>query len=389
MNAKHLSNAELVAICRQEVELTPETLEHLAVCDECAARLEAQLRNEPMLPASHDHDAAIDRIARVSFDHLAGPKPGLFAALFTFPRIALGGAAALLVVIAAYFGMGAPANDEGTKFAGNDPAPKTAPALDATLRAFADGAAISHGRAALTVKGNATLAADGAETLRLAKGTVEISVAKGNDFIIHTADRYLVRVLGTRFTLDTDGVKLTVTVTEGLVEVIDGRTNDSVALSGGMAHTFTGEVKEVATVTAKQPRVAKAATEAAPAAEEPPASFLKLGREAIKNGADRDAMTWFEKELTEGSEKDKALFEIVRLHEKEGRFGDILGAIKAHGDIVDGDSVFREELLIKACKAEVKVGAGTLPSCRKYLRAFPEGYKNGEIRQLLENGDAH
>lgn len=392
MNAKHLSNAELVAICRQDGEFPPETVEHLAACEECAARLEAQLRNEPLLPASSDHDAAIDRIARISFDHIDETRPNFFASLFTLPRLAVGAAAAAVILIATYVGLGTPATVEEDKIAdGDTPAPRTAPALNATPRAFADGAAIHHGRAELTVKGNATLAADGAEQLRLAKGSIEVHIEKGNDFRIHTAGRYLVRVLGTRFTLDTDGVRLAVTVAEGLVEVIDGRSNDSVALSGGMAHTFTGETKETATVAAKQPRAVRPAPEADTAADERPAaaSFLQNGRDALKANDATAAMTWFEKELAGGAEKDKALFEIVRIHEQNGRFANILGTLKEHSDIVDGDSVFREELLIKGCKAEVKQGVGTLPSCRKYLRVFPEGYKNGEIRELLENSDAH
>ncbi|HSA34013.1 MAG TPA: FecR family protein [bacterium] len=390
MNTKHLSNAELIAICRQEGEPSPETVEHLAACDECAARLEAQLRNEPMLPASSDHDAAIDRIARISFDHLDAARPGLFATLFTLPRLAFGAAAAL-ILIAAYVGLGTPATGEEDTMADADaPAPRIAPALNATPRLFPVGTTIAHGRATLLVKGPASIAADGAEDLRLAKGTVEVSIEKGNDFRIHTADRYLVRVLGTRFTLDTDGTKLAVTVAEGLVEVIDGRTSGSIALSGGMAHTFTGETKETAMVAAKQPRAVRPAPGIDTAADDQPAaaSFLRNGRDALKTQDATAAMDWFEKELASGPEKDKALFEIVRLHEREGRFDDILTVLNAHNDIVDGDTVFREELLIKACKAEVKTGETAFTSCRKYLRVFPEGYKNGEIRELLENGDA-
>ncbi|HOW50839.1 MAG TPA: FecR domain-containing protein [bacterium] len=384
MNEKHLSIAELTALTERGAELTPEMAEHLDRCAECADLLERHLAAEPLLTLAAADDAAIDRIAARSFGYLADEKPGFFAALFTLPRIALGAAAAL-VIVAAYFGFATSTTTDESKFVDNDPAPKTAPALDATPRAFADGVAIAHGRAALTVKGTATLAADGAETLRLAKGTVEVSIEKGNDFIIHTADRYMVRVLGTRFTLDTDGVKLTVTVTEGLVEVIDGRSNDSVALSGGMSRTFADEPKAVVAIP-KEHRAIKA-TVPEPVAVEP-ASFLKMGRGALKANDATTAMGWFEKELAEGAEKDKALFEIVRLHEKEGRFGDILAVLKAHGEIVDGGSVFREELLIKGCKAEVKQSIGTLPSCRKYLQVFPAGYKKDEIRDLLENGDA-
>ncbi len=385
MNEKHLSIAELTALTERGAELTAEMAEHLDRCAACADLLERHLATEPLLTRPAADDAAIDLIAARSFGHLEEEKPGFFAALFTLPRIALGAAAALLLVVAAYFGFATSTTTDESKFAGNDPAPRTAPLLDATPRAFADGVAISHGRAALTVKGRATLSADGAEELRLAKGSVEVAIEKGNDFRIHTADRYLVRVLGTRFTLHTDGVKLTVTVTEGLVEVIDGRSNDSVALSGGMSRTFADEVKTV--VLPKERRTVKAMAQA-PVVEEP-ASFLLLGRGALKANDAATAMGWFEKELADGPEKDKALFEIVRLHERDGRFGDILAALKTHGDIVDGGSVFREELLIKGCKAEVKQSVGTLPSCRKYLQVFPDGYKKDEIRDLLENGDAH
>lgn len=385
MNEKHLSIAELTALTERGAELTAEMAEHLDRCAECADLLERHLGSESLLTRPAADDAAIDRIAARSFGYLAEEKSGFFAALFTLPRVALGAAAALLLVVAAYFGLGTATTNDEAKFAGNNPAPKTAPALDATPRTFAAGTALAHGRAALTVKGTATLSADGAETLRLAKGTVEVSIEKGNDFIIHAADRYLVRVLGTRFTLDTDGVKLTVTVTEGLVEVIDGRSNDSVALSGGMSRTFADAAEAVA-ATPKEHHAIKTATPE-PVIEKP-ASFLQLGRGALKANDDAAAMGWFEKELTEGTEKDKALFEIVRLYEKENRFRDILKTLRTHDDIVDGDTVFREELLIKGCKAEVKTAVGTLPSCRKYLQVFPGGYKKDEIRDLLENGDA-
>jgi len=389
MNDRHVTNERMNDLVERGTPLSGEEATHLEQCSRCAAALEHRAAAGAVLPFRVGaDDAAIDRIAAASFGHLAGTRPGLFASLFTLPRVALGAAAALLLLIAAYFGMATTPADEGAKFAGNDPAPKTAPALDATPRAFTDGTTIIHGRAHLAVRKGATLSAEGAERITLARGTVEIAIEKGDDFHIRADGHYLVRVLGTRFTLDAGDARLSVTVTEGLVEVIDGRSGRSTALSSGMAQVFGDEPHALAAT----PTTVKAAKTAEPEAEtaekEEAASFLKQGRAALRNGDDTGAMGWFEKELSEGDEKDKALFEIVRLHEKGGRFGDILATLKTHGDIVDGDSVYREELLIKACKAEVREHIGTLPSCRKYLRTFPDGYKKDEIRGILENGDA-
>ncbi len=387
MNEKHLSREQVAALIERAEPLPEEAAAHLAGCPRCLALLETQAAADAILPThTYADDATIDRIAERSFVHLTSEERFSLHRFLSVPRIALAATAAALLVLAAYIGLGTLETDEGVRIADDTPvAHDAAPTLAGTPKEFGNGSVVEHGRARITVHRDATLSADGPDRITLARGTIELSVEKGDDFRIAVAERYLVRVLGTRFTLESDGPKLRVTVTEGLVEVIDNGANRSMALSGGMAHLFGAEVRPTTGVAAIEKAAAQPSTPA-PAAEAEP-SFLQHGRAALKNGDDEEAMRWFRKELSEGTEKDKALFEIVRIYEKGERFADILATMKEHRAIVDGDSAYREELLIKACKAEVKEHVGTLPACRKYLLLFPDGYKKDEIRDILENGD--
>jgi hypothetical protein len=51
--------------------------------------------------------------------------------------------------------------------------------------------------------------------------------------------------------------------------------------------------------------------------------------------------------------------------------------------IMDSSRVYREELMIKGCKAQKKIAGSDLSLCRKYLEIFPEGYRKNEIRELI------
>ncbi len=386
MNGKHLNKEQLAALIERAEPLSEEAAAHLEKCPRCLAFFETQAAAGAMLPTNTlADDPTIDRIAQRSFVHLASEERFSLRRFLSVPRIVLAVTASVLLILAAYIAMGTFAADEGARIAEDTPVAHDAePALAGTPKEFVSGSVVEHGRARITVRRDATLSAEGPDRITLARGTIELSVEKGDDFRIAVAERYLVRVLGTRFTLDSDGPKLKVTVIEGLVEVIDGATNRSMALSGGMAHLFGTESRPTGSPILE--RTASQPTAPAPATQTEP-SFLQRGRAALKSGDDEEAMRWFRKEISEGTEKDKALFEIVRIHEKEKRFADILATMKEHRAIVDGDSAYREELLIKACKAEVEEHVGTLPACRKYLLLFPDGYKKDEIRDILENGD--
>ncbi len=385
MKEKHLTREQLAALIERNEPLTEEAAAHLEGCPRCLALLETRAVAGMILPTrTYADDATIDRIAKRSFVHLAPDKRFSLRSLLSVPRIALAAAATAILLFTIYLGFGTTETVEEHLVAENASTPAPAPTLVGTPKEFDSGTVVLHGRARITVLRDATMSAEGQDHIALAQGTVEVSVEKGDDFRITVAKRYIVRVLGTRFTLESEGPKLKVTVTEGLVEVVDNGANRSAVLSGGMAHLFGDELRPTGAPAFEKTGHRPSAP--APAAEAE-LSFLQQGRAALKSGDDEEAMRWFQKELEEGDEKDKALFEIVRILEKESHFDDILALMRKYRDIVNGDSAYREELLIKACKAEVKEQVGTLPACRKYLHLFPDGYKRNEIRDILENGD--
>jgi len=391
MNEKHITDERWHDLLMSGAILSPEEEAHIEQCPRCLAFFEQQAAAGAILPTRTIADeVTIDRIAARSFPYLTAGKNPSFGWLLSPLRIAVGVTTVVVLFFMIYLFTPTTASNEKRGFTENrlpSQANENTSLLGTTPRTFAAGTVILHARARLTIQKDAEIAAESAEKIRLAKGTIEISVEKGDDFSITVADRYLVRVLGTRFTLDSDGTTLAVTVTEGLVEVIDNRTNRSASLSAGMTQIFGKEKPRAAAEagTSKSPLAVPVEKQLVPGEEQP--SFLQQGRAALKSGNEADAMKWFEKELSEGTEKDKALFEIVRLYERQRRFHDILTILTSHEEILGGDSVYREELFIKACKAEVHQQVGTLPSCRKYLQFFPEGYKKNEIRTILEESD--
>ncbi|MBP7433905.1 hypothetical protein KA996_10210, partial [bacterium] len=213
----------------------------------------------------------------------------------------------------------------------------------------------------------------------------KFDVVSGNDFRVTVNGRFMVRVLGTSFILDNCNGTFSVNVIEGLVEVVDGSDDSQFQLSANMERVFELEkavVKKLDVSTANKSRIPK--TINIPKLNITPGqSFLFQGREALNSGNEGAALQLFMMEMESGKEKDKALFEAVRLHESRKQYNEMVSMISGSEKIMDSSRVYREELMIKGCKAQKKIEGSDLSLCRKYLEVFPEGYRKNEIRELI------
>ena len=76
------------------------------------------------------------------------------------------------------------------------------------------------------------------EDVSMKSGKAKFDVVQGNDFRIDVDDKFLVRVLGTSFTLDYSDGRLSAEVFSGLVEIVEKSNGAVTQLSQNMNKTF-------------------------------------------------------------------------------------------------------------------------------------------------------
>lgn len=412
MRNEHLTPEEIIAYSEKSYQLLSEAREHLTNCPECRESLGLYAMSKTALLSSGNikhfvSPAHIEYVADMSFSYLGKPaseeKPygGFFAFLFQ-PKIAFGTAfaACVLALMSLFYSINnsQPADPENT-MAANDKneilgasnkteiETKTLTEKEAYIEA---GTKISLKRADIITLRRSLIKKIDESNISIVSGHIGVSVEKGDDFFIHVNSSHLVRVLGTRFTVEAGDSECTVAVTEGLVEVINKNTKDSVALGRDMKKLFnynntleTPQNKKQEKLLGKIRKTIESTENTGIANIPEGGSYLKMGRESIKASDFDKAMSYFNMEMEKGTEKDKALFEIVRLFEKNGKYNEVLDKINKHTDIIDSGTAYQEEFYVKACKAESKFKTDAMPYCKKYLKLFPGGYKKEEIRKLL------
>lgn len=395
----HITVEEAIALVNREFELLPETVKHLENCKECSnviakyLEIHFSLRTNEIEP----DEAVLSRVAESSFAILQKELSGelsqsgisiknWFSGLFR-PLILTAGAAA--IAFAVYTGVNSlPEESEDNRKAQNENENEkndTKDNREIMTGLKKAGSRIELAEATIEAIDDTVFVKVTDESVKMKKGKAKFDVVSGNDFRVDINESFLVRVLGTSFILNYNGKDLSVSVSDGLVEVVENKTGEITQLSAGMAQIFNNEkrVMKKSGVASIKRAVLKKQPVNPKLRITPDAPFLTQGREALASGNEGAALQLFLMEIKNGSEKDKALFESAKLHESRKQNREIVSILKKHKDILDSSSVYREELLIKGCMAQKRSGLKGLTFCHEYIKVFPEGYRNSEIRALL------
>lgn len=396
----HINIDEVIALFDKNLELLPETVEHIEKCSVCSALIEKYSVTNAVLQSgrhvtSFPDMERINKIAERSFFILhEGTNPekemsrtwqDLFRSFFK-PLVFTAAAASL--IIAVYIGFDKPSQN-GTMTAEtekNESENKLMPSEKIYEKGLREsGEKINLSIAKIETLSQTQFNSISENEISMEKGKAKFDVVTGNDFRVTVSDRFLVRVLGTSFIIDNNAGTFSVNVLEGLVEIVD-RSDDSVfQLSANMEKVFALEkavIKKLDITMVDKTRIPK--TINLPKLNiTPDKSFLFQGREALNSGNEGAALQLFMMEMEKGKEKDKALFEAVRLNENKKQYNEIVSMILNNREIMDVSRVYREELMIKGCKAQKKIAGSDLSLCRQYLEVFPEGYRKNEIRELI------
>jgi len=219
-------------------------------------------------------------------------------------------------------------------------------------------------------------------------GKVRIKVVKGNNTLLHINDEFLVRVLGTEFIVSAYNHHLDVSVIEGMVEVVHLGTGEIKTLTKDQQCHYDFETPHKLLVK-QQPLVkpilpVRQKLIAPPVIKPiPTGTLLEQGRIALEKGDSQKALKLFNSALHQKEGADKALFEIIRIHEGKKEYKTILTYLHKYQRILNEYKTYREEFFIKGCNAQSGIKSGSLSFCTQYLHLFPEGYKRNEIKKVL------
>jgi len=428
MRNYHLSEEEIIALNEGGIKLLQKWDSHLNSCDECMNLMSLYEDSKMILKTGGNitpiiDPSKIDAIAARSFSYLEADvkeeKSSFFEtvlnSLFSKKAVfALAMSLMILAVSAFLFNnynqdkaveQNLVAEVDSTSVETEKPAEKITSeskgfeSITEKYMAYNIGDDCNSHRANIQILSKSYLKKFDDNNISIEKGKIDVSVQKGEDFFIHIGSSYLVRVLGTRFIVEADDKSCKVTVIEGLVELIDKDKKENYALSKNMSKKIEYKApKPLRRALTKRKIVKTPKTEIE--AEEPvkvddeeifddfedlekEESYLLKGRAALREKKYKSAYRYFKKELKKGEEKDKALFEIVRLMEKKKKYKELLGKMDKYRSIILSGTVYKEEFLIKGCKAEAKLRDKSFKYCKRYLKYFPEGYKKEEIKNIL------
>ena len=393
---RHITIEEILALADRNWEMLPEFINDTKECAECGKLIEKYSGIKSVLISSRHvtrfpDPERINEIAQKSFMLLNKDEPAHRSVLSRLTGMILANirplavtAAAAMVAVVIY---NSATGSTGTETASNknrtvqeDPAEFTFNGVEKSGMKF------KNSIASISTLADTDLEAVSANDIKMNLGKAEFNVISGNDFRISVDNKFLVRVLGTSFTLDYNGKDLIVKVSSGLVEVIRNDDSSAVSLSADMEQRFP-VINKIALIKNEKPAICKSVIgKTVPAPRlviTPDASFLTQGREAVRSGSKGAALQLFTLEIEKGKEKDKALFEAVKIHENSGNYSDAVNLITSHRDIMKSSRIYKEELLIKGCFAQYKMKSGDISLCKEYLETFPGGYRKNEIREIV------
>lgn len=402
---KHITIDEAIALADGRYALLPETEEHIAHCPECSAMIKEFSDCKEMFAGAKDFIPAVDEakvaeIAAKSFANL--PQDGSDGALapqktsfwkslaFLFKPLA-----AFSFGIALFIGImlfqkaeNVENNGSGIEVAvttGAEAVAETdsAPAEDLVPGVKKSGRKIKLAKANISVVSDTYFEKIENEDVSMKSGKAKFDVVTGNDFRIDVDNKFLVRVLGTSFTLDYSDGRLSAEVFSGLVEIVEKTSGAVTQLSEKMNRTFDAKViKEPVTIENHKIK----SLDNLKKHDFVPTSgktFLFQGREALAAGKTEMAEKLFMAEIEKGKEADKALFELVSIRESKQDYAGMSDIIRKYDSIMRGSKVYKEELMIKGCVSQKKSGSSDVPLCHDYLKEFPRSFRSREIRGMV------
>ncbi len=392
----HLRDEEIIAFKEGSCSLLKEHKKHLAKCKICRENLKNYgAMIETLKKMSHNYKKT-DLIADRSFDFI-GEELSFsekFRQLLAPKKIAFFALSAFLLITTLSFlthplfidkSDSGNAVSEVQKPAENNDNSLSIPELKempVQMTVAKSGETFRVERARIETLKHSTIQRIDNSNIALADGKIECEVEKGGNFFVHVNKDVLVRVLGTKFIVDATKSGVTVLVKEGMVEVINQKTGLSEVLKKDMETTmsFMESTKSKKSVDSIKEKVEIIKS------EKDPISYYENGISALKEKNIDAAMENFNKELLEGTLKDKALFEIIKIFEEERDFNAVIKYLKNNKQIMLGETIYKEEFFIKGCFAEIRTGK-KLNICSSYLKNFPDGYKRDEIKSLMEKNN--
>jgi len=213
------------------------------------------------------------------------------------------------------------------------------------------------------------------------KGRVEFSVTKGEDFMVKLNDSGLVRVLGTVFTVEVNKKESSVSVSEGLVELIDLGRGISKHLAQGesgivrslLVKRIVSKPKNIKKPLLKKVVVKKVA-EVKPTIEKvqqkkSPKKFKFSNDPEMIQAEIRD----LEISLKFSDTPLKELHQLFKLYTKSSRYGSILNYWRSKGSIIRSKSnPDLKEMHYHACKASIKLNVYN-KVCAEFKESYPDG----------------
>ena len=401
---KHITVEEAIALADGRYVLLPVTEEHVKNCPECAAMIKSFSDCKEIFAEAKDFIPAVDEakvaeIAAKSFANLPfeeeneSEKAGTFsfaAVLKSFfkPALALSLAAAVVIAVL-FFESEESVEDAGSKAdvaitEEDEAAPETREDYASGERE--SGAEVKLAKATISVISKTYLDKVSDTDVTMKSGKAKFDVVTGNDFRIDVDGKFLVRVLGTSFTLDYSDGKLTAEVFSGLVEIIEKSNGAATQLSKDMNKTFEypTQPKEQQIAITTPGKKTKNNPKKQDFALTPGKSFLFQGREALSAGKTGAAQQLFTMEIEKGKEPDKALFELISIHESKKDYSEIVNLVKKYDRVMRESRVYKEEIMIKGCLSQKKSGSRSVPLCHDYLREFPRSFRSREIKGIID-----
>lgn len=404
VSGKHITVEEAIALADGRYVLLPVTEEHVKNCPECAAMIKSFSDCKEIFAEAKEFiptvdEAKVAEIAAKSFANLPQDESdeALTLQTMTFaksialackPFFAFSLGLALFIGIMLFQKADYVENTDKTVEVATTGAAET---VVETKEDYASGeresgSEIQLAKATISVISKTYLDKISDTDVTMKKGKAKFDVVTGNDFRIDVDGKFLVRVLGTSFTLDYSDGKLTAEVFSGLVEIVEKTNGAATQLSKDMNKTFEykDHQKEQQIAITTPGKKTKNNPKKHDFALTPGKSFLFQGREALSAGKTGAAQQLFTMEIEKGQEPDKALFELISIHESKKDYSEIANLVKKYDRVMRESRVYKEEIMIKGCISQKKSGNKYLPLCHDYLREFPRSFRSREIKGIID-----
>ncbi|HQN72426.1 MAG TPA: FecR domain-containing protein [bacterium] len=388
MNIKHLTFERIVEVSENPEIIRSEEKLHIENCPVCSKRLVAAGMIAPALKKTPEVDplvdmSAVEMMADNVFDIVSSQenRKGGFSKRAV---LALSGVAALIIAVLSVV-MSISENDDKKvedtyaqkeviqeKSGTDNSEVENVSEFQSSVIDIEKGSAIKRGKYEIAAKVPSRIVHEHENYYSVRKGVVEFKVQSGTDFMVNLNNVALVRVLGTVFTVSVEKTGCSVSVSEGLVEIID--------LERGLSRSVAKGGSDTVSKVKRQP-VPETVTELSDTivAEVKKDVSEKISLTDIFSGSHNDEMTRvlindLETALKFSDSPEIQLNELFGLYRHTGRWGSIIHQWNAKSDRVDTkNNPFLREMNFAACEASIKLYLYDNKVCKRYRQRFPEG----------------